>query len=256
MEKGEDDDRGGGWGGFLFTVDFESSVGSNSCCFCESLRSRLSSCVSLVFNLSSVNVRVRIPGKAGCGCSDVGDFGRDIEPDRDDEAEEVDCGTTGSDCLWECCFVGAAPGGSSFDPEGVDVWLLVFLSVEVFELSVSNLAISCRKFDCTCVLFGSFNGVESVVVSAGRVSVVVEDNDDDGLVAVGADTGGGCSISTAFFDVGSTIVNGFLWRFSTCPVGTTGCAYGFGCSTFCEIEGWDVGTFDVSIYKKYLNLFL
>ncbi len=46
----------------------------------------------------------------------VGDFARDIEPDRDDDAEDVDCGTT--DC--ECCLVGAAPGGSSFDPVDPD----------------------------------------------------------------------------------------------------------------------------------------
>ncbi len=46
----------------FFTVDFESSIGSGSCCFCESLRSRLSSCVGFEFNLSSVRVRVRIPG--------------------------------------------------------------------------------------------------------------------------------------------------------------------------------------------------
>lgn len=55
----------------------------------------------------------------------MGDFGRDIEPDRDDEAEDVDCVTTGSDCLWECCFVGAAPGGSSLDPVGAtDDWFV------------------------------------------------------------------------------------------------------------------------------------
>jgi hypothetical protein len=64
----------------------------------------------LLFNLSSFTCPspIRIPGCPGCCCwSDdlldvdsllavadgpgVGDFGRDIEPERDDEAEDVDC---------------------------------------------------------------------------------------------------------------------------------------------------------------------
>ncbi|CAF4854656.1 unnamed protein product, partial [Rotaria socialis] len=49
----------------------------------------------------------------------IGDFGRDIEPDRDDDADDVDCCTGFSDCLVTFCFSDAVADESSFD--AVDV---------------------------------------------------------------------------------------------------------------------------------------
>lgn len=96
-------------------------------------------------NLSSVKLRVRIPGWPGWGCSDdlldvdsllgvadtsqddpdVGDFGRDIEPDRDDDADDVDCCTGFSICLVEVGFDDVAPEESSCNPVDTGCWLVV-----------------------------------------------------------------------------------------------------------------------------------
>ena len=79
--------------------------------------------------------------------------------------------------------------------------------------------------------------VESVVVSDGRVSAVVVVVDE--FVDVDADEVAAADTSTALCDTGSTIANGFLWRFSACPVGAGGggAAYGFACGIFCGSEG-------------------
>ncbi len=86
--------------------------------------------------------------------------------------------------------------------------------------------------------------VESVVVSVGRVSVVVVNE----FVDVDADEVDCVVTSRALCDTGSTIANGFLWRFSgCCPVDADDCAYGCVDDMVGGSEGWDVGTFDWSI---------
>lgn len=121
----------------VFSID---SIGSDSCCFIESVWSLLSSVSSgavVLVNLSSVIVLVRIPGWPGCGFSDdlldvdsllgvvdvscddtgVGDFARDIEPDRED-----DCDDDGSCCAtFSDCFVETVLDELSFD---ADCWFI------------------------------------------------------------------------------------------------------------------------------------
>ncbi len=129
------------------------------------------------------------------------------------------------------------------------------MSIVVYTLSVwaleesPNFSATCRRNSaCICVLFVSLvdfvvDAVESVVVdSAERVSlvVIVEDVDVVFVAVVVDDDATGTS--TGLWDTGSTIVNGFLWRFSVWA------AYVLTCGRFCCSEGWDVGTCGCSIY--------
>jgi hypothetical protein len=98
----------------IFTVDFES-IDTVSISFWELLRSR--SISSSLFDLSSVTLPVRIPGWPGWAFSE--DLS-DIEPDRDEVAEDVNCGLRSS--VWFSVVVSSIDVWFSVVVSSIDVW--------------------------------------------------------------------------------------------------------------------------------------